>query len=86
MPVNEEIRSLVLSHAPSNEIRVLAAKQGMSSLREDGKRLVLEGRTTLEEVLRMTKVEVSGNSPVSSVQSPVSEMPNSRTGTEKNQD
>jgi type II secretory ATPase GspE/PulE/Tfp pilus assembly ATPase PilB-like protein len=84
MPVNEEIRSLVLSHAPANEIRVLAANQGMSSLREDGKRLVLEGRTTLEEVLYMTKVEVSGsNSPVSSVQSPVSEMPGSRTGTEK---
>ena len=35
----------------------------MSSLREDGKRLVLEGRTTLEEVLRMTKEEISAGTP-----------------------
>ncbi len=59
MPITDEVRSLVLSHAPSHQVRSVASKQGMTSLREDGKRLVLEGRTTLEEVLRMTKEEMS---------------------------
>ena len=59
MNVSEQIRSMVLSHSPANEMRKVAAGQGMCSLRDDGKRLMLEGRTTLEEVLRMTKEEVS---------------------------
>ena len=35
----------------------VAISQGMSSLREDGWRLIREGKTTPEEVLRMTKDE-----------------------------
>jgi hypothetical protein len=36
-------------------------KQGMSSLREDGWRIVREGRTTVDEVMRNTKDEEAGN-------------------------
>jgi general secretion pathway protein E/type IV pilus assembly protein PilB len=57
MPVTDEIRTLILAHASSRDIRKVAIKQGMSSLREDGWRLIGEGKTTPEEVLRMTKDE-----------------------------
>ena len=57
MPISDEIRGLVLDHASSREVRKIAIAQGMTSLREDGWRLIREGRTTPEEVLRMTKDE-----------------------------
>ncbi len=57
MPVSDEVRDLVLRRASSGEIRKVAIKQGMNSLRGDGWRLIREGRTTVEEVLRMTKDE-----------------------------
>ena len=57
MPVTDEIRTLILQHASSRDIRKVAVKQGMSSLRDDGWRLIREGKTTPEEVLRMTKDE-----------------------------
>ena len=57
MPVSDEIREKILRRSSSGEIRKIAIEQGMSSLRGDGWRLIREGRTTLEEVLRMTKDE-----------------------------
>jgi general secretion pathway protein E/type IV pilus assembly protein PilB len=57
MPVTDEIRTLILAHSSSHEIRKVAVQQGMNSLREDGWRLIGEGKTTPEEVLRMTKDE-----------------------------
>ena len=60
MPVTEEIRKLVLDRASAGKIRKVATAQGMDSLRGDGWRLVREGRTTVEEVLRVTKEEAVG--------------------------
>jgi general secretion pathway protein E/type IV pilus assembly protein PilB len=57
MPITDEIRAMILERTSSREIRKLAVRQGMSSLREDGWRLIREGRTTPEEVLRLTKDE-----------------------------
>jgi type II secretion system protein E len=57
MPVTDEVRALVLSRSSSRDIRKVAVRQGMKSLREDGWRLVGEGRTTVDEVMRMTKDE-----------------------------
>ncbi len=57
MPVTDSIRELVLRRESSGHVRQVAIKEGMSSLRQDGWRLVREGRTTLEEVLRVTKDE-----------------------------
>jgi general secretion pathway protein E len=57
MPVTDEVRALVIERASSREIRKVAMRQGMNSLRSDGWRLIREGRTTPEEVLRMTKDE-----------------------------
>ncbi len=60
MPVGEEIRTLVLSNHSSTEIRRIAVRDGMRSLREDGLRLLCAGATTLEEILRVTK-DYGGN-------------------------
>ncbi len=55
LPIDEEVRGLILRRAPAGEVRAMAVGRGMRTLREDGYRLVVEGRTTLEEVLRTTK-------------------------------
>ncbi len=57
MPLTDEIRALILERASSREIRKTAIQQGMNSLRDDGWRMIRDGRTTPEEVLRMTKDE-----------------------------
>jgi general secretion pathway protein E/type IV pilus assembly protein PilB len=57
MPITDEIRSLILQRSSSRDIRKMAVQQGMSSLRADGWRLIREGFTTPEEVLRVTKDE-----------------------------
>ena len=57
MPITDEVRTLILERASSRQIRRVAIDQGMQSLREDGWRLIGEGKTTPDEVLRMTKDE-----------------------------
>ncbi|MCC6239301.1 MAG: type II/IV secretion system protein [Phycisphaerales bacterium] len=57
MEVTDEIRALILAGAPSHELRKVASRQGMRSLRDDGWRIVREGRTTVDEVIRNTKDE-----------------------------
>jgi general secretion pathway protein E/type IV pilus assembly protein PilB len=60
MAVTDDVRSMILRRAPSHDIRKAAVKQGMRSLREDGWRIVGEGRTTIDEVMRNTKDEEAG--------------------------
>jgi len=57
MLVSEGVRALILERGSAGEIRKLAMEEGMRSLREDGWRHVIAGRTTIEEVLRVTKDE-----------------------------
>ena len=59
MAISDDVRALILRRAPSYEIRNVAVKEGMKSLREDGWRIIAEGRTTVEEVIRNTKDEES---------------------------
>jgi type IV pilus assembly protein PilB len=54
MPVTQEIRDLILRGAQSSEIREVAQQQGMKTLRQAGLMKVVEGVTTVEEVLRVT--------------------------------
>ena len=60
MQVTPTVRGMILERESGGAIRKVAAQQGMKSLREDGWRLVQDGRTTLEEVLRVTKDERAG--------------------------
>jgi len=62
MVVNDDMRSLILENASARDLRRAAVKQGTLSLREDGFRHLREGRTTVEEVLRVTKDEAFDNS------------------------
>ncbi len=57
MEVTGEIQRLVYRAAPAHELRGEARRQGMLTLREEGVRLALDGRTSLEEVLRVTRDE-----------------------------
>jgi type II secretory ATPase GspE/PulE/Tfp pilus assembly ATPase PilB-like protein len=53
--LREEIESLVLQRASSNAIKQKALSFGMTALRDDGWMHVLDGLTTVEEVLRATE-------------------------------
>ena len=54
MPITTELRDLVLRNATTNEIRDAACSQGMKTLRQNALQKVVDGVTTVEEVLRVT--------------------------------
>jgi general secretion pathway protein E len=53
--ISEPVRRLVLDHAQAGAIADQAAAEGMRSMFEDGLVKALEGTTTIEEVLRVTR-------------------------------
>ena len=55
MNVDDSIQSLILKTSESNIIRNKGIESGMITLREDGAQAVLDGITTIEEVLRVTQ-------------------------------
>ncbi len=54
LTVSEPIRELINMRAPSGVIRARALELGMRTLREDGIHNILDGITTVEEVLKYT--------------------------------
>jgi len=52
-----EIRELILLRAQEHFIKQQARKEGMSTLREEGIQAVLQGLTTIEEILRVTAAD-----------------------------
>jgi len=55
LPVTESVRALVVSRSATGDIKQRGIEEGMSTLRDDGWNKVLEGRTTIEEVLRVSE-------------------------------
>jgi len=53
--VTDRIRELIRENPNMNEIRRLAMEAGMVSLFADGSRLVVEGETSIQELLRVSK-------------------------------
>jgi type II secretory ATPase GspE/PulE/Tfp pilus assembly ATPase PilB-like protein len=53
---NEEISSLVNKHATSKEIEKVAKKNGMITLNESARRYVLDGITSIEEMMRISLI------------------------------
>jgi type II secretory ATPase GspE/PulE/Tfp pilus assembly ATPase PilB-like protein len=51
--VDDEVRHQVLDKAAASEIRQRAVEKGMRTLLADGRQKVLEGRTTIEELVRV---------------------------------
>jgi general secretion pathway protein E len=56
--IDDDIRQLILDRIGSNIIKKKATEKGMLTLRMDGAQKVIEGKTTIEEVLRITQEEV----------------------------
>ncbi|MBX3126653.1 MAG: type II secretion system ATPase GspE [Polyangiaceae bacterium] len=56
--MDDAVGSLVLKNADAQTIKRAAQLQGMDSLRDDGARKVLEGSTTVEEVVAATQEDV----------------------------
>lgn len=57
LKVSKEIRRLIAEKADSDVIAQAAIKEGMTTMLDDGLDKVKAGTTTIEEVLRVTKVE-----------------------------
>jgi len=53
LTVTEEMRQLILRRANGPEIRDLAKSQGMNTLRQEAIYKIIEGRTSIEEMLRV---------------------------------
>jgi type IV pilus assembly protein PilB len=54
LPLFERLKDLIFERASAAEIKRVAREEGMKTLRESGVTKVLEGLTTLEEVIRVT--------------------------------
>ena len=54
MEINESMRSVILKNPSVDDIRTLAKKNGMKTLRESAIQKVLDGVTTMSEALRIT--------------------------------
>jgi type IV pilus assembly protein PilB len=54
MPITDELRDAILRNAATAELREIAQAQGMKTLRQAGLQKVIEGTTTVDEVLRVT--------------------------------
>ncbi len=53
-PMSEKIKKLVMAKATDAELRQVATREGMTTLREDAWQKVRSGLTTVEEALRVT--------------------------------
>ena len=54
MQVTDDVRSVVMKNAPATEIKHVATGGGMITLRGDGTLKVLAGKTSIDEVMRVT--------------------------------
>jgi len=55
MELNDDVKKLILKEASSDEIAAAAKENGMTTMFDDGIEKVLQGVTSLEEVLRVTR-------------------------------
>nr|WP_237226759.1 GspE/PulE family protein [Rubinisphaera sp. JC750] len=57
MTIDDDIRDMISNNASVDEMRNLARSQGMTTLRESGLKLIFDGVTTIDEVVRETVME-----------------------------
>jgi general secretion pathway protein E len=55
MVIDDKLKEVILTTSDSNKIKITGVSQGMVTLREDGMLKVLNGITTINEVLRVTQ-------------------------------
>jgi type IV pilus assembly protein PilB len=57
MEVTDDVRDMISADASVDEIRNLARSQGMTSLRESGLKMIFDGISTIDEIVRETIME-----------------------------
>ncbi|MBU0574533.1 MAG: GspE/PulE family protein [Candidatus Margulisbacteria bacterium] len=57
LDITDEIRDMIVNKATASQIKKAAIEKGMHTLRDDGLLKVIEGITTIEEVLRVTALD-----------------------------
>ena len=57
LPVDREVRELILERASAADIHEAAVAAGMTTLEDDGYQKAEAGRTTREEIARVTQLE-----------------------------
>jgi len=55
LPITEKIGRMILERSPSSKLENQAVADGMITMKQDGYLKILEGITTLEEVLRVAE-------------------------------
>jgi type II secretory ATPase GspE/PulE/Tfp pilus assembly ATPase PilB-like protein len=56
--IDEQSRDHIISRTSASVMKQSAVQRGLRTLRMDGAQRVAEGRTTIEEVLRVTQLDV----------------------------
>ena len=54
LPMTDTVRKLIMARAEAGKIQKLAIEEGMQTLYENGLTKVMEGVTTIEEIMRVT--------------------------------
>ena len=57
MIMSDELRDAIAAEASGDDLRAIARQQGMTTLRESGLKLIFDGQTTIDEVVRETVIE-----------------------------
>jgi type II secretory ATPase GspE/PulE/Tfp pilus assembly ATPase PilB-like protein len=55
MPINTALKQQLLQSADAHQLQQIAQKNGLSTLRQEGAYLVMQGITTPTEVVRATR-------------------------------
>src|SRR5258708_33278244 len=55
--ITEPLRKMIMRKRDGGELKQCAIAEGMETLRQDGWRRVAEGKTTIEEVVRVTQTD-----------------------------
>jgi type II secretory ATPase GspE/PulE/Tfp pilus assembly ATPase PilB-like protein len=58
MPVDEILRTQIMEGSTASQIKRSAIDRGMVTLRMDGQEKILAGRTTPDEILRVTQLDM----------------------------
>ena len=66
-PLDEEMHRVILSGADATVLHAAARKQGMITLYEDGLRKVIQGVTSMQEVMRVTQDQGEAQAPLEDV-------------------
>ena len=57
--ITDQLRALIVERRSATDLLAVARKDGIKLMREDGWAKVLNGMTTVEEIVRVTKTDVS---------------------------